>query len=160
MLTIATMPPRGAGRDWARLLNPPAESMSEAKAAIRSMDLGSAGLWKWAPTPGNGITSAVMQCNAHVHCGVLVRTVRTSSGLFAFETCGVHSEEANLKRRPNSALPLAQEKTVVGAFRGLGSKPAQVRVELTTEREAAVVARLQSRVISRSSTLKASVIAT
>ena len=94
--------------------------MSAAKATIRCMDLGSGGLWKWAPTPGNGVTSAVMQCNAHVLCGVLVRTVRTSGGLFAFEACGTHSVEANLKRRQNAALTLAQEQVVVGAFRGLG----------------------------------------
>ena len=132
---LATMPPRGAGKDWARLPNPPAESMSAAKATIRCMDLGSAGLWKWAPSPGNGVTSAVMQCNAHVLCGVLVRAVRTSSGMYAFKTCGAHSQETNSKRRQNSALTLAQEEVAIGAFRGLGSKPAEVRVELTRRAE-------------------------
>ena len=87
------------------------------------------------PGQRRDIGSELMQCNAHVLCGVLVRAVRTSSGMYAFETCGAHSQETNSKRRENSALTLAQEEVAIGAFRGLGSKPAEVRVELTRRAE-------------------------
>jgi hypothetical protein len=130
------MPPRGQGRKWERLPEEPADSLSDARARMRCMDLGASGMWK-SPSSGagDGVTFGVLQCNAHVLCGRLVRTVRLSNGTFCFETTGEHSAEVNEKRRKNSALTMAQEDMASGSFRGMGSKPAEVRVALTLAKE-------------------------
>jgi hypothetical protein len=130
------MPPRGKGRNWEALPEEPAANLSDARARMRCMDLGANGIWK-SPSSGagDGVTFGVLQCNAHVLCGRLVRTVRLSNGTFSFETTGEHSAEVNLKRRQNSALTMAQEDLAAGSFRGTGSKPAEVHVALTLAKE-------------------------
>ena len=94
------MPPRGAARVWAALPLEPVASLSEARAEMKSMDMGAKCLWKYPPSGGgDGVRVAVLQCNAHVACGVHVRTVRQSNGTYSFESAGEHTSEVNEKQR-------------------------------------------------------------
>ena len=130
------MPRRGAGRAWNRLPNAAVASLSEARAMIKLFDLGAGGLWCCPQSGGgDGVTFTVLQCNAHIACGLRVRAVRQSNGCFAFESSGEHSDQVNVRLRKNSSMTHAQTAFANAAFRGTGAKPAEVRVGLTTTKE-------------------------
>ena len=131
------MPPRGAARVWAALPLEPVASLSEARAEMKSMDMGAKCLWKYPPSGGgDGVRVAVLQCNAHVACGFRVRTVRLSNGLYCFQSAGEHSAEVNERLRKNSPMTHAQTAFANASFQGTGAKPAEVRVGLTKVKEA------------------------
>ena len=134
--STSTMPKRGGGKPWSEMSHAPALTLSDAKREIKAMDRGTGGHWKTCTgNPGNGTTTAVMQCNAHLECQYLVRTVRRANGLYAFEQVGTHSDQVNDKKRSNSALTFEQERSASASFLGTGSKPAHVQTALTLVRE-------------------------
>ena len=131
------MPRRGAWRAWQRLPNETVASLKEARALMKCFDLGAGGLWKWPSSGGgDGVTVSCLQCNAHVECGVRVRTVRQSSGCYAFESSGEHSSEVSERQRKNAPLTHKQTAFANASFLGTGATPAEVRVGLTKTKEA------------------------
>ena len=88
--------------------------------------------WKWwAKSPGNGVSCAVLQCNAHVACTHLVRASRVAMGCFSIFHKGVHTTEPTLKKRKNSILNW-EEDTLMRAAVRMNNTPGEVLVELTT----------------------------
>ena len=88
--------------------------------------------WKWAKSPGNGESCAVLQCNAHVACTYLKRVSRAAMGCFAIYHKGVHTTESTLKKRKNSILNWDEDALMRAAVR-MNNTPGEVLVELTAK---------------------------
>ena len=100
--------------------------MQNAKTALKAY--GDA-KWKWSKTPGDGVTRAQFQCNAHTDCKCEMRVVKIE-GLFHLQAKGEHSEATNLKKRANSVLTFEQEETVRKQI-DTGAKPGGILTSLT-----------------------------
>jgi len=120
----------GPNQEWAVVVDiPSSNTLVEARNKLK---LSLHQKWKWARSPGNGKTSSVFQCNAHVDCGHHRMAVRVEQ-VFLVKQMGDHAEEENLKRRSNSTLPFAEEDKVRRAV-DEGTRPGTVLVSMTKEK--------------------------
>ena len=111
---------------WTTLAVDAFETMQNAKTALKAY--GDA-KWKWSKTPGDGVTRAQFQCNAHTDCKCEMRVVKIE-GLFHLQAKGEHSEATNLKKRANSVLTFEQEETVRKQI-DTGARPGGILTSLT-----------------------------
>ena len=88
--------------------------------------------WKWAKNPGNGVTRACFQCNAHENCTKEIRVVEID-GDFCFQEKGKHTLVDKLKKRKNSTLT-NKEDDMLKLMLDAGSKPGGVLVAMTKKK--------------------------
>ena len=124
MLTTCTDP-------WVPILDePPFDTLADARAHVKDMDLGAGGRWKAdRKSPGNGKTTGQYQCNAHVDCGLRVKIMLKGDGFLLFQK-GEHGEEEQEKSRKNAVIPYKQEEALRDAVLG-STTPGQHFATLT-----------------------------
>ena len=88
--------------------------------------------WKWSKSPGDGVTRACFQCNAHENCTKEIRVVEIN-GDFCFQEKGKHTLVDNLKKRKNSTLTI-KEDDMLKLMLDTGAKPGSVLVAMTKKK--------------------------
>ena len=97
--------------------------------AIASITKVEDGKWKFAKSPGNGVTNRYFVCNAHKDCGRLLK-VGKKDGMFCIFLDGEHTVEPSFGKRKNSTLSWADDDRLKRAV-DQGAKPGGVHVSLS-----------------------------
>lgn len=98
------------------------------KEGIQALKTKEGGRWKWAKSPGDGVTRAVFQCNAHMECTRLLKCQQVDGGFTLFVQ-GEHTDSPNLKKRKNSTLSYDDEEQLRACIDS-GSRPGGVYVSM------------------------------
>ena len=98
------------------------------KEGIQALKTQEGGRWKWAKSPGDGVTRAVFQCNAHLGCSRLLKCSQVEAG-FALFGKGAHTSSPNPKKRKNSTLTYDDEEKLKSCLDS-GSRPGGVYVAM------------------------------
>ena len=98
------------------------------KEGIQALKTKEGGRWKWAKSPGDGVTRAVFQCNAHMECTRLLKCQQVDGGFTLFVQ-GEHTDSPNLKKRKNSTLSYDDEEQLRACINS-GSRPGGVYVSM------------------------------
>ena len=118
-----------AAHTWTPVGSVAHATMADARGALKKME---GGKWKWAKSPGNGVTHACFSCNAHVDCNRNLRIV-LCDGCYHIQGRGDHALQPNLKRRVNSILTYDEEARVRESM-DQGGKSAGLFVSLTNSK--------------------------
>ena len=117
--------------NWTGVDTAPLATIEAAKDAAKQLPPYK---WKWhRKAPGDGVSRAVMVCNAHKGCTRMVMVKKMHDGFRIFEK-GEHTSEINNKPRTNSTLTFdALDALKVGMSQG--ARPSGILVSLTLKRE-------------------------
>ena len=118
------------GLEWNSTDLEEAESLKGAKQVLKK----AGGQWKQGAKHGNGVTTAVLQCNSHVSCGRYCMIRRAANAMFQIWMRGDHAEEDKLKKRKNSILNFEEEYALRTGCDS-GNTPGTVLATMTKEKE-------------------------